>query len=145
MNQCLVSDALWSRIAPLLPPAPPKTKGGRPRVDDRATLNGVLYVLRTGIQWKRLPNELGFGSGVTCWRRVRDWQRAKVWERLHRLLLDELGAQGQLDWTRVLVDTRSVPAKKGAVSSDPTRRTAASRAASSISSLTATASLSHSP
>jgi transposase len=107
-------------------------------VDNRAALNGILYVLRTGIQWKRLPTELGFGSGVTCWRRVRDWQRAKVWARLHLLLLDELGEQGQLDWTRVLVDTRSVPAKKGAGSSGRTPPTGANRAASSISWSTAT-------
>ena len=140
MNQCLVSDALWSRIAPLLPPEPPKPKGGRPPIAHRAALNGILYVLRTGIQWKRLPTELGFGSGVTCWRRVRDWQRAKVWARLHLLLLDELGEAGQLDWTRVLVDTRSVPAKKGAVSSGPIPPTAASQAASSTSSWSGTAS-----
>jgi transposase len=133
MKQCLVSDALWSRIAPLLPREPPKLKGGRPRVDDRATLNGILFVLRTGIQWKHLPGELGFGSGVTCWRRVRDWQRAKVWERLHLLLLDELGEQGQLDWSRVSVDTRSVPAKKGEPSSGRIPPTAVSRAASSTS------------
>src|SRR5579871_3713707 len=133
MNQCLVSDSLWSRIAPLLPPEPPKPKGGRPPVDDRAALNGILYVLDTGIQWKRLPTALGFGSGSTCWRRLRDWQRAKVWAQLHRLLLDELGAAGQLDWTRVAVDTRSVPAKKGAVSSGRIPPTGVSRAASSTS------------
>jgi transposase len=139
MNQCLVSDALWSRIAPLLSAEPPKPKGGRPRVDSRAALNGILYVLRTGIQWKHLPTALGFGSGVTVWRRVLAWQRAGVWERLHRLLLDELGEQGQLDWTRVVVDARSVPAKRGARSWDPTRRTVGRRAASSTSSSTAAA------
>lgn len=144
MSQCLVSDALWSRIAPLLPAEPPKPKGGRPRVSDRAALNGILYVLRTGIQWKRLPTALGFGSGVTVWRRVLAWQRAGVWERLHRLVLDELGEQGQLDWSRVVVDTRSVPAKKGDSSLDRTRRTVGSRAASSTSSPTAAASRSRS-
>jgi transposase len=137
MKQCLVSDGLWSRIAPLLPAEPPKPKGGRPRVSDRAALNGILYVLRTGSQWKRLPTELGFGSGVTVWRRVLAWQRAGVWERLHRLLLDELGEAGQLDWTRVVVDTRSVPAKRGEASPDRTRRTVGSRAASNTSSPTA--------
>jgi transposase len=140
MSQCLVSDALWSRIAPVLPPERPKPKGGRPRVSDRAALNGILYVLRTGIQWKHLPTELGFGSGVTVWRRVLAWQRAGVWAQLHRLLLDELGEQGQLDWRRILVDTRSVPAKRGAFSSGPIPRTVGSRAASSISSSTGAAS-----
>src|SRR5262245_22823931 len=100
MDHCLVSDALWERIAPLLPVEPPKPKGGRPRVANRAALNGILYVLRTGIQWKHLPTALGFGSGVTVWRRVLAWQRAGVWAALHQVLLDELGAQGQLDWTR---------------------------------------------
>jgi transposase len=64
---------------------------GRPRVSDRAALNGILYMLRTDIQWKHLPTELGFDSGVTVWRRVLAWRRAGVWERLHRLLLDEFG------------------------------------------------------
>jgi transposase len=144
MSQCLVTDALWNRIAPLLPAEAPKPKGGRPRVGDRAALNGILYVLHTGIQWKRLPTELGFGSGVTVWRRVLAWQRAGVWERLHRLLLDELGEAGQLDWTRVVVDTRSVPAKRGDSSPAPTPRTVGRRVASSTSPSTATASRSSS-
>jgi len=113
MDHALVSDTLWSRITPLIPPEPLKPKGGRPRVDNRAALNGILYVLRTGIQWKHLPGALGFGSGVTCWRRVRDWQQAGVFARLHQGLLEELGARGQVDWSRVAVDTRSVPAKRG--------------------------------
>jgi transposase len=140
MSHCLVSDALWSRIAPLLPEEPPKPKGGRPRVSDRAALNGILYVLRTGIQWKHLPTELGFGSGVTVWRRVLAWQRAGVGERLHRLLLDELGEAGQLDWTRVVVDTRSVPAKRGDSSPGRTLRTVGRKVASSMSPSTGTAS-----
>src|SRR5579883_2620579 len=145
MNDLPVSDARWSRIAPLLPPEPPQPRGGRPRVSDRAALNGILSVLHTGLPWKRLPAELGFGSGATVWRRVLTWQRAGVWERLHRLLLDELGERGQLDWTRVMVDTRSVPAKKGAASSGRTPRTVGSRAASSTSPSTAAAFPSPSP
>jgi transposase len=145
MSQGLVSDALWSRIASLLPSEPPKPKGGRPRVGDRAALNGILYVLRTGSQWKHLPTELGFGSGVTVWRRVLAGQGAGVWERLHHLLLDVLGEQGQLDWSRVVVDTRSVPAKRGGCSPGRTPRTVGRRVASSTSSLTAAASPSPSP
>ena len=68
----LVSDALWSMVAPLLPVEPAKPKGGRPRVDDRAALTGILFVLRTGIPWEMLPQEMACGSGVTCWRRLRD-------------------------------------------------------------------------
>lgn len=140
MTDPLITDALWARLAPLLPPVPPRPKGGRPRVSDRAALEGILFVLTTGIHWKRLPTALGYGSGVTCWRRLRDWQAAGVFAQLHRLLLDALGEAGQLDWSRALVDTRSVPAKKGAASLDPTRPTAARQAASSTSSPTTTAS-----
>lgn len=69
----LVSDELWAVIEPLLPTIRPRRKGGRPRVSDRATLAGILFVLLTGIPWERLPQEMGCGSGVTCWRRLRDW------------------------------------------------------------------------
>jgi transposase len=71
-----------------------------------------VFVLTTGINWNALPRELGFGSGVTCWRRLREWQRAGVWERLHRLVLDRLGLQGLLDWSRAAVDSVSVRAKR---------------------------------
>ena len=114
MSKRLVSDELWDLIAPLLPPEPPKPKGGRPRVPDRAALTGILCVLRSGIPWELLPQEMGCGSGVTCWRRLRDWQRAGVWQRLHHTLLNRLGAAGRLDWSRVSQDSRTVPAKMGA-------------------------------
>src|SRR5688572_955551 len=110
----LLTDDLWHRVAPLIPPAPPKPKGGRPRVPDRACLLGILFVLKTGIPWADLPAELGCGSGVTCWRRLREWQAAGVWDRLLRVILDELGAAGQLDWTRASVDAGTVPAPGGA-------------------------------
>jgi transposase len=84
----LVPDELWMFIDPLLPSEPPKPNGGRPRVPDRAALAGIIYVLKSGIPWGMLPKELGFGSGVTCWRRLRDWQKAGVWHRLHRVLLN---------------------------------------------------------
>ena len=126
----LVTDELWAAIAPLLPPTRPRPKGGRPRVPDRAALAGILYVLRTGIQWRMLPQELGCGSGVTCWRRLRDWERSGVWHRLHRALLDRLGGAGQIDWSRASVDSASIPAKRGARRPAPARRTAANRARS---------------
>jgi transposase len=111
----LVSDELWALVEPLIPQRPPAVHGrtGRPRVDDRAALEGILFVLETGIPWKRLPTELGFGSGITCWRRLRAWQQAGVWDRLHRAVLDRLGQQGLLDWSRACLDSVSVRAKRG--------------------------------
>src|SRR3954468_2873679 len=110
----LVSDAFWSLFAPLLPARPPRPKGGRPPVDDRAALTGILFVLRSGIPWEMLPREMGCGSGMTCWRRLRDWQAAGVWERLHHVLLDRLGKANAIDWSRCSLDAASVPAKRGA-------------------------------
>ena len=75
-------------------------------------LSGILFVLRTGIAWRRLPEELGCGSGITCWRRLGDWQQAGVWKRLHRLLLAELQAAGEIDWSRAVVDASYIQAKK---------------------------------
>jgi transposase len=132
MSKPLVSDELWDLIAPLLPPERPKPKGGRPRVSDRAALTGILFVLQSGIPWELLPQELGCGSGVTCWRRLRDWHHAGVWERLHQVLLDRLGLADQIDWSRACLDSRLVPAKGGAKLPARIRRIAARRAASSI-------------
>ncbi len=110
----LVPEQLWQAIQPLLP-APPPRYGGRPRVDDRAALAGIVYQLRTGIPWRLLPTrELGCGSPITCWRRLRDWQRVGVWQQLHRLLLEELSRQDRLDWSRASLDSVSVRAKRGA-------------------------------
>jgi transposase len=130
MTTPLVPDDLWAAIAPLLPPAPPRPKGGRPRVPDRAALGGILFVLRTGIGWEALPGELGCGSGMTCWRRLRDWQEAGVWGRLHRALLDRLGEADGIDRSRASLDTASVPAKRGARKPAATRPTGASPAPS---------------
>ena len=128
----MVSDELWRFIEPLLPPGPPKPKGGRPPIPPRATLTGILFVLRSGIPWALLPKEMGCGSGVTCWRRLRDWQEAGVWEGLHRALLDQLGIADEIDWSRASVDSRLVPAKRGAKLPARIRRIAARRAASTI-------------
>src|ERR671929_204355 len=112
MSTLLISDELWAVIEPLLPPEPPKPKGGRPRVPDRAALTGIVFVLRSGIPWELLPQEMGCGSGVTCWRRLREWQQAGVWDRLHQSLLDRLGRADQIDWSRASLDSRLVPAKR---------------------------------
>ena len=130
--QVLVSDELWAVVRRLLPPTPPRPRGGRPRVADRAALSGILFVLRRGIPWGMLPRELGCGSGVTCWRRLRDWQEAGVWRRLHRVLLDRLGAADRIDWSRAALDSAAVPAKRGAREPGPTRRTRANRARSAM-------------
>ena len=103
VNDLKVSDALGDRIRPLLPVAQRRRRWpGRKPMDDRACLNGILFVLATGIGWERLPQQLGYGSGMTCWRRLRDWQAAGVWHRLHALLLAELRAAGQLELTRAI-------------------------------------------
>ncbi|WP_171134037.1 IS5 family transposase [Streptomyces sp. Z423-1] len=109
-----VSDELWAVIEPLLPKHERRFRyPGRKRIDDRKTLQGVLFVLYTGIQWEYLPQELGFGSGPTCWRRLAEWQEAGVWEKLQRVLLDRLRAADRLDFSRVTVDASHVPAKPG--------------------------------
>jgi transposase len=132
MAKPLVSDELWALVAPLLLPEPPKPKGGRPRVPDRACLTGIIFVLKSGIPWEMLPQELGCGSGMTCWRRLRDWREAGVWDALHHALLDRLGAADRIDWSRAALDSASIPAKRGANWSAPTRRIAANRARSAM-------------
>src|SRR5437899_5936431 len=109
MAEPLVPDELWEAIAPLLPRHKARPgKRGRPRVPDRATLTGIVFVLRSGIPWELLPQEMGCGSGVTCWRRLRDWQAAGVWDRLHRTLLDRMGRADRIDWPRDSLDSRLV-------------------------------------
>jgi transposase len=112
MAKPIVSDDLWTIIEPLLPKhrAKPERRG-RPPVDDRAALTGILFVLKSGIPWEMLPKEMGCGSGMTCWRRLRDWQQAGVWERLHQALLSRLQKAAAIDWSRASVDSVSVRAK----------------------------------
>ncbi len=99
---------------------------------DRAALAGIIFVLRSGIPWEWLPQEMGCGSGVTCWRRLRDWHEAGVWKRLHQTLLDRLGRADAIDWSRASVDSRTVPAKRGAKRPARIRRIGANRARSTI-------------
>ena len=132
MASPLVSDALWSIIGPLLPVAPSRPQGGRPRVADRAALTGILFVLRTGIQWEMLPLEMGCGSGITCWRRLRDWHEAGVWDGLHRELLRRLRAADQIDWSRACMDSASLAAKRGVTRQGRTQPTEAGSARNAI-------------
>lgn len=88
-----IDNALWALVEPLLPPRPPRRLRypGRLPVSDRAAFSGILFVLRTGIRWSGLPAEMGFGSGITCWRRFHKWQRAGVWDRLYDTLVEQRG------------------------------------------------------
>jgi transposase len=130
MAKELVSDELWEIVEPLLPEEPPKPRGGRPRLDDRAALTGMLFVLKSGIPWEMLPQEMGCGSGVTCWRRLKEWQEAGVWERLLSVLLDRLGGDDQIEWERASLDSAIIPAKRGARRPERIRRIRGNRARS---------------
>lgn len=113
MAKPLLSDELWERIEPLFPPEPPKPKGGRPPIPNRAALIGILFILKSGTPWEYLPKEMGCGSGMTCWRRLRDWQAAGVWMKIWRVLLDELGLADAIDWSTSAIDSCSVRALFG--------------------------------
>ena len=110
-----VPDGLWELIEPLLPTVSRRFRyPGRKRLGDRETLQGILFVLYTGIAWRHLPLELGFGSGATCRRRLDEWQAAGVWDKLHELLLARLQQAGEIEWSRAVVDGSHIQAKKGA-------------------------------
>ena len=111
----VVSGELWELVEPLVPRRERRFRyPGRKRLGDREALQGILFVLHTGIAWRHLPLELGFGSGATCYRRMDEWQEAGVWERLHGVLLDRLRAAGEIEWSRAVADSSHVQAKKGA-------------------------------
>jgi transposase len=122
MSQVLVDDDLWIRIEPLLPKRRRRNRqyAGRKPIPDRAALTGILFILRSGIPWNMLPKEMGCGSGSTCWRRLVRWQRAGVWQRLHRVLLAELRRRGDLDLARAVVDSASLRALRGGKKLDRT-------------------------
>jgi len=139
----VVSDELWELVEPLLPVKERRFRyPGRRRLSDREALCGILFVLHTGIAWRHLPLELGFGSGATCWRRLDEWQQAGVWERLHALLLARLHAAREIEWSRAIADSSQVQAKKGALKRARARWTEEERAPSTISSSTRAVSLS---
>lgn len=105
---CL-SERQWERVQPLLP-APART--GRPRADDRQTVEAIIYVLRTGCRWQDLPRE--YGAPVTAWRRLRRWEEDGVWERIWRALLSQMDKEQRLDWEAAYLDGSFAPEKKGA-------------------------------
>jgi len=130
MAKPLVTDELWEKVEPLLPAPRPHPKGGRPPVSDRACLCGILFVLKTGIAWEDLPAEMGCGCGMTCWRRLRDWHAAGVWQRLHEVLLAEMRKAGQLEMAVVIADASYVRAFLGAPTPAPAPWTGRKRAPS---------------
>ena len=136
MAKSILDDELWQLIKPLLPP--PKARRsryrGRKPLDDRAVLTGILFILQTGLRWDLLPREMGCGSGMNCWRRLRDWQAAGVWDRLHEVLLAKLRAADQIDWSRVVVDSSSIRAVGAGQKRDRIPRTARDPVQNTISS-----------
>jgi transposase len=113
MAQILISEELWSLIEAQLPKSDRSPKGGRPRINDRSALAGILFVLTTGIPWEYLPRELGCGSGMTCWRRLHEWMQAGVWQSVHEAVLRRLREHDQILWDRASIDAASVPAPVG--------------------------------
>jgi transposase len=132
MAQPILDDDLWMLIEPMLPPPKPRRfrYPGRKPITNRQALTGIIFVLRTGIPWELLPREMGCGSGVSCWRRLRDWEAAGVWDALHRRVLGALRRNDEIDLSIVTADSSSVRAVGAGEKRGRTPRTAASRAAS---------------
>ena len=113
IDRTLVPDGLWEIVEPLIPPQPQRPQGGGTRYrDDRAVFTAIVDVLTTGCAWRHLPAEFGV-SKATAHRRFVAWSRAGLWRRLHRAVLDRLGEQAAIDWSRAVVDAASVRANKG--------------------------------
>lgn len=115
MAKPLVSDELWEHLSPCIPPPKPRPWGhpGRKRIADRKVLTGIVFVLKTGIPWEDLPQEMGCGSGMTCWRRLREWQEAGVWEKMHAVMVERLEHAELIDWSRAIADSSSLRAVGG--------------------------------
>ena len=134
MAKELITEELWKEIEPILPLAKPRRRRfpGRKPLDRRSVLTGILFVLKSGIPWEMLPQEMGCGSGMTCWRYLHAWQEAGVWDKLHRLFLSKLRAAERIDWSRTVVDSASVRAVLGGPKPAPTPRTGVKREANII-------------
>ena len=132
MAKLLVPDELWAKVEPLLPPVREAGTVGRPPVPNRAALTGILFVLKTGIGWEDLPAEMNCGCGMTCWRRLRDWDAAGVWRRLHETLLAEMRASGQLELAAMVADASYVRAFLGALTPAPALSIAVKQALSTM-------------
>jgi transposase len=121
MARPLVSDALWERIKPLLPPPKPRRfrSPGRKPLDQRKVLAGIIFVLKSGIPWEELPQEMGCGCGMSCWNYLKAWQDSGVWEQLHKVLLEELQETDTIDWSRAAIDSIKARAVGGGDATGP--------------------------
>ena len=133
MADRFVSEGLWDAVRRFLPEEEAKPKGGRPKVPDRDCLEGIVFVLRTGAAWNAIPRKLGVGSGVTCWRRFRDWSEAGVWPTVWGKVLHDLGKRGAIDYSVAVVDSASQRAVFGGPTPDRTRQIAPRTAQNGIS------------
>ena len=132
MAKPILDDRLWEVIEPLLP-LPKKRRRrypGRKPIDNRKALCAILFVLKTGLPWEYLPQELGWGSGMTAWRRLHAWQKRGVWKKIHEALLAHLQGADQIDWSRAIIDSSSVRAVHGGKKQGPAPRIAVNLAAS---------------
>lgn len=129
MAKPILDDALWALIEPLLPEAKPRRfrYPGRKPIGNREALTGILFVLISGVPWEMLPQELGCGSGMSCWRRLRDWTAAGVWQKIHSVLLDRLRQADKIDWSRAVIDSAPVRAVFGGTRPAQTPRIEAKR------------------
>jgi transposase len=133
MAKPILDDELWQIIEPLIPKKKRRFRHpGRKPLPNRVVLTGILFVLKTGIAWEDLPQEMGCGSGMTCWRRLRDWQKAGLWDKIHQVLLSKLRQADQIDFSRAVVDSASVRAVFGGPKQAQTPQIAAKRARSTI-------------
>ncbi|GAA3638170.1 hypothetical protein GCM10022223_66390 [Kineosporia mesophila] len=127
MEDDVLTDEMWLRLEPLLPVRERRFRHpGRLRADNRAVLEAILWVARTGVGWNRVPTSPFGVSGATCWRRLDEWHEAGVWQRLHEQLLGELRAAGKLDLSVAIVDSSHLKALKGGTMSAPARSIGAS-------------------
>src|SRR5437870_3242069 len=121
MSKPLIDDELWEIVEPLLPPQKARRfrYPGRKPVDLRKALTGIVFVLKTGIPWEDVPSaEMGI-SGVSCWRKLREWQAAGVWDRLVEVLLAKLHRAGKINWARAVADASFVRAVAGGKKTGP--------------------------
>ena len=107
----LLTEQQWKKIEPLFPRLPKNPRGGRPWIENRRVVEGILWILRSGAPWKYLPKEYPHPS--TCWRRLRDWEEQCVWLDIWRTFLGELNERQQLKWSESFLDGSFAPAKKG--------------------------------
>lgn len=132
MAKPILEEKLWKIVEPLLP-RPKKRRRrypGRKPLDNRKVLCAILFVLKTGLPWEHLPRELGWGSGMTAWRRLHAWQKSGGWQKIHEALLAHLQQADQIDWSRAIVDSSSVRAVHGGKKLAPTLRIVGKRVAS---------------